>query len=127
MLADDAFGAPVALREIAAELIHGGIGIDADGKRVLTDVGAREDADGPLAEVVPFEPFEEVPGDVGRLDDLLHRDPALQADPAEIGAEGFESHNVVRLVGKIDTTVETGQKRARTANPAAPRCLLLDW
>lgn len=104
------FGTPISLGEVPAELVHRRVGVNAHGLSVLAHVGPGENPTRPFAEVVPFQRFEEVLRNMGRVSDLLDGDPALQTGAPQVWAEGFPSHG--HSTGrKFDTTRHGTQVR----------------
>ena len=88
LLAHDAQHAAVALRKPPAEIIHRRFGIGADEPRVFADPRARENAGRPAIEMIALQAVPERGAHFGRLRDLGERDPALDPEAAEVGAEG---------------------------------------
>jgi hypothetical protein len=85
---DQTCGAPVALREEAAEFVDEFVRVEADRFRVVADERAREDAARPLREIVALEPDPEIRADLGYRREGFDADAAPLTFAAQPGAEG---------------------------------------
>src|SRR5476651_1755448 len=121
LAADHELGAAIALREPAAEVVHGRFRIHADRRRVAAHVPAGVDAGRPPREVVALEPLPQGPADIRGLDDLIDGDAALNPDPAQVGTEGvaLAAHGACAFARSLPAS---GRTPARTRRqPSRPR------
>src|SRR5439155_920237 len=89
LLAHDALGATIALREPTTEVVDSRIGVHADFHRVRADVGARVKAGRPAREVVALQADEQVWADFRGFRDAVETDTAMYTDTSQVGSERF--------------------------------------